>query len=197
MSIDLADRLREDLHLEEEVVRLLEAKLLTRCDRRDRSNQAMLTDVAMLTTIRDLLSRVESAALLPIERPSGVRDRSTDTPALLPIHEVRNPSSAQRKAIHAAALQAIESRSLRLAETSGLRRRSSDYDGPRRRATDYPAKTPTYPGPFRRAADLVPIQPPASSSCRKAEAEPATLNRQVPSLVPSRERRRPEPGVRN
>ncbi len=203
MCISLGDRLRSDLRLDEEEILLLDAKLLTRCDRRDCSAD-VAANASGLITISDLLLRVEAASPVHLERPSGLRDRATDNvgpavpvqkPGIPP--DPRNPTSAQRKAIHAAALHAIESRSLRIAQTSGLKRRNSDYEGPRRRATDNPSKTPAYDGPYRRVTDQMAAFSDPSSFEHKAEFDPARLSRQDPLFGPTQGRQSSAPGRRN
>ncbi len=110
----------------------------------------------------------ETAVQLGAGRAAGIRERHADTPVQIPIPE---PTSAQRKALHAAALVTIGSRSLRSMQGSGTQRRDSDYEGPRRRATDNKAE-PVYEGPFRRASDrsrdTIPIGVSASPSGQNA-----------------------------
>lgn len=146
MSIDLADSLRGDLRLSDDLIITLETELLARCGREGRSAAGSSAKLPTLVTVRDLLLRVERAAPLrtltpePSERVSGPDSRGS--------------SSGQRKALHAMALQAIETRSLRHhPEPTKKHRRSSDYEGPRRRTTDERAE-PAYKGPRRRSTDL-------------------------------------------
>ena len=194
MSVDLNDDLRSDLGLSDEEIRLLDTHLLARCDRRE---APATPDSRNVTTVFDLLLKAETSTVLSGGRSSGSRERSTDAPAevpkvvadgipgIVPTFHSRNPTSAERKAIHAEALRAIESRSLRTSDPSMLHRRSSDYEGPRRRATDVDAAPAVFKGPYRRATDRVATRVGAPPSAeRKAETKPEGLMRPDPLLVP-------------
>lgn len=189
MCIDLNDDLRADLLLADESLRALEAMLLTRCDRRQAPVNATTAPALNFVTVQDFLLRAENAPPLRADR-SGSRERSTDSGSRAGLGGKRQSDSAERKALHAATLQAIESGSLHDMGSSGLHRRSSDYTGPRRRATDKRDDS-NYTGPFQRSTD----RPAASSPLRSAQPNqyPGELHRSDPLFLPPRSKRIPEP----
>jgi hypothetical protein len=91
----------------------------------------------------------EYSEQLPEEAAPSLR---AAVPALVPAPEPRLANGIQRKTLHTAALLAIESRSLASAAPPRMLRRSSDYEGPRRRSTDS-RPSASYGGPYRRTAD--------------------------------------------
>ena len=153
MSIDLNDNLRTDLQLSDDDIQILNAQLFTRCERHALPADANVRKLLDSTTVFDLLQRVEAATPLRADR-SGSRERATDFAPANAAGGKRQSDSAQRKALHAATIQAIETGSLHLSGASGLHRRSSDYRGPRRRVTDQRGD-PEYTGPFQRVTDVV------------------------------------------
>ena len=201
MCIDLGDDLSGDLRLPDEAIRALDALLRTRCDRRQTpvspaAKSAIGSPVQAIVTVFDLLHAAETAPPSREDR-SGSRERSADGTISTPSRERRLSDSAQRKALHAATLSAIEAGSLHTPDSSGLHRRFSDYSGPRRRATDDRDDT-EYNGPHQRAtdrlADRVADRPPASSPERKAQsaAVPEEHNLGDPVLASRRAKRTPE-----
>jgi len=126
------------------------------------------------------MPQAAAAPVEPAEKPAGptagqmlaeghaaARDIGADSPVQTP--EPRNPNIAEGKALHAAALMAIGSRSLRSPELRQRFRRSSDYEGPRRRATDNRPPL-VYEGPFRRTSDIASDQ--AGTSPVEERSEP-------------------------
>jgi len=96
-------------------------------------------------------SQPDFADEFPVETASTLS--ATELPARTLARELSLPTNAQRKAIHTAALLAIESRSLESPAPPGMLRRRSDYEGPRRRSTDGRFSI-FYDGPFRRTTDI-------------------------------------------
>lgn len=188
MCIDLNDGLRSELRLDDEAIEVLAATLLTRCDRRKSSAARTKQAGPSANTVFDLLHLAETAPELRADR-SGSRERTSDLTVPDGPSEKRNSDSAQRKALHAATLIAIESGSLRAHGDSGDHRRSTDYKGLRRRATDIRVD-PEFKGPFRRATDRP--APPASERKAQPVPDPAELNRRDPLFVPPLNKRVPE-----
>lgn len=193
MCIDLQDSLRGDLLLADEAIRTLDALLLTRCDRRPASIHSPAPPTSNFVTVFDLLHRAEIALPLRADR-SGSRERAVDSATAAPMPERRQSDSAERKALHAATLLAIESGSLHSEGASGLHRRSSDYNGPRRRATDNRADS-EYKGPFQRSTDRPRISSPErhAQPAPGSDLDPAELNRRDPLFIPPHNKRVPEP----
>ena len=205
MCIDLNDNLRTDLRLPDEAIRALDTLLRTRCDRRQErvspASDCPAPAVQSIVNVRDLLHVVETAPPLREDR-SGSRDRAGEGAPSTPSRQRRLSDSAQRKALHAATLSAIETGSLHTSNASGLHRRLSDYSGPRRRSTDSRSDA-DYKGPFQRATDRAPDptpdwksdRPPASSPERKAQpsADLSQLEPPDPVFAASRSKRTPEP----
>ncbi len=177
MCIDLNDDLRAHLQLDEDAIRAVDAQLFTRCDRFQTATGSNRPDSIVyappsVITVLDLLQRVEAAPPTRADR-SASRERSSD---LLPpgaTHVKRKSDSAQRMALHAATLHALESSSLHLDGASGVHRRSSDYNGPRRRATDK-RDNPEYKGPYQRATDSKASRAPERMSGNRSNRPPAS-----------------------
>ncbi len=103
------------------------------------------------TTAASSPSHSDFADQFPVEIASALS--AAELPARTLARELSLPTNAQRKAIHTAALLAIESRSLESPTPPGMLRRRSDYEGPRRRSTDGRFSI-FYDGPFRRTTDI-------------------------------------------
>ena len=184
MCIDLSDDLRSDLLLPDEAIRALDALLRARCDRRQDSisatqNSPLDSRVRTLVSVFDLLQTAESAPPSREDR-SGSRDRAGDGTGANPSRQRHLSDSAQRKALHAATLSAIEAGSLHTPDSSGPHRRFSDCGGPRRRATDHRSDA-EYTGPYHRATDRARDSPQGRPSTSSPErmAQPAALSAEL------------------
>jgi len=115
-----------------------------------------------------------SDLLVQTENPAPVYGAGGSPPAPAPAS--LGPSIAKSKAVYTAALMAIESRSLQSPAPPGTLRRSSDYDGPRRRSTDGQPHL-AYEGPYRRSSDSAAGRANGPPNERRSEAEAASTNR--------------------
>jgi hypothetical protein len=148
VSIELEDDLRDGLGLTEEQIITLRSTLLTNTDRREDSEAS----VREIRTVQQMLHNVEKAPLQHLNSSvtpvgvvsdrSGARTRATD-------HE---RAALAMAAVSATGAKAMAGPPIPPGQDSGLRRRSNDYSGPRRRMTDK-QPDPVYRGPYRRLDD--------------------------------------------
>jgi F0F1-type ATP synthase membrane subunit c/vacuolar-type H+-ATPase subunit K len=185
VCIELEDDLRQDLGLTEEQVLGLRAGLLSNTDRRE-DTQA---PVGEIRTVQQLFINVEKVPLQHLNKSavpggeisdrSGARTRATDA----------ERAAASLAASTATGANAIDGLTAPKGKDSGLRRRSNDYSGPRRRMTDK-LPEPVYRGPYRRTNDPASGSRPRATTSgeRRVEQTSAELSKLDPITVLRRNR---------
>jgi hypothetical protein len=170
MCAELNDDLDRDLGISEEALSTLHAGLLHRCDRQESTKP----ELAALNTVLDLLLSIEAARLNHFEHSISRGGSEGRLSASSGQHGVAHP---------------YNSRSRTTPRLSGLHRRASDYNGPRRRATDRRA-TAAYTGALRRAHERTTriLEGESNSAANRH-------NHQDAPHVPPRNRRGPPAGL--